>query len=377
MLSIALLAQSDAVRTSLGQLLSGVPQELSWFIGVMIFGFLASVGYSVYGLGKLRQAVESQVAALGAAGEITDDVKRQGQTAEALDRWRQAAENLTPDNEEITRSIEQSLVQIRDINGATRYRFQGAISTLWNRETVARHYLNLEYVEAVPNLLTALGLIGTFLAIALGLGGLRETPGGAIDGVTKLIENLGGKFIASIIALLLALVFQLLDLLYLQPQIKNAIARLRTKVVEVFPEQTDTQQFADLLELTHRQEKAIANISSDVVTSFGQLFSSDLLPSFATALAGSVQSEIGPTMREVATGIRSLDEGIKRLESGKQESIGAELRGLTASIERSLIRVRPILAKQPDDPGDVFIAGLAHDEAHVQAPLTPCSPRPR
>ena len=91
-----------------------------------------------------------------------------------------------------------------------------------------------------------------------------------------------------------------------------------------------------MLETTQRQEQAIANISSDVVQSFGQLFSADLLPKLASSLAGSVQTEMGPVLQEVAAGIRALEEGIKRLESGKQESIGAELRKLTESLEQSL-----------------------------------------
>jgi hypothetical protein len=91
-----------------------------------------------------------------------------------------------------------------------------------------------------------------------------------------------------------------------------------------------------LLESSRRQEKSLANISSDVVDKFSDVFSSDLMPQLGLALATSVQSELGPALTNVANGLQALNEGILRLESGKQESLGEEFRNLTKSLEVSL-----------------------------------------
>jgi uncharacterized membrane protein len=65
---------------------------------------------------------------------------------------------------------------------------------------------------AVPGILTGLGLTGTFLAILLALYGVHYDQHNAVEpvsGMEGLINGLSGKFLSSIIALLLSIVFTL------------------------------------------------------------------------------------------------------------------------------------------------------------------------
>ena len=60
-------------------------------------------------------------------------------------------------------------------------------------------------------MLTSLGLLGTFVALLLGLHGLQPSAEGVYN-LSGLISNLSGKFVTSIIALGLSVLFVLAEL---------------------------------------------------------------------------------------------------------------------------------------------------------------------
>lgn len=327
----------------ISQYLLTIPTWLLGLAGLIVVIAVGLVAYTFFAASRLDQTSKRLADALGKIGPLTDDVRLHGRPLAAVDQWRASLAKLSEVERSIGEDIERQLVAVLDDDGATRYRLRDGEGPVWTTTSLGGRFLNLPLIDAVPGMLTAIGLIGTFTAIAFGLGGLRQLDSGVIEGVSGLLGGLGGKFITSIAALASALIFQGWDLLFLQRRISRAVQRLTDAVSRAFPKQTAAQQMADLLQSARKQERALANISSDVVGAFGELFTSNLLPDLSTMLAKSVEAEIGPVMTEVSArikaldeGIKALDEGINRLESGKQESIGAELRELTGNLERSI-----------------------------------------
>ncbi len=99
--------------------------------------------------------------------------------------------------------------------------------------------LNLAFYHQFPSLITGVGLLFTFLAILIGLSKLHA-DGSHIVGIQGLINGLAGKFLTSIVGLLCANVFVLLE--------KSALHRLATTqqqfvtmVDELFPRKTMEQ----------------------------------------------------------------------------------------------------------------------------------------
>lgn len=99
--------------------------------------------------------------------------------------------------------------------------------------------LNLAFYHQFPSLITGGGLLFTFLAILIGLSKLHA-DGSHIVGIQGLINGLAGKFLTSIVGLLCANVFVLLE--------KSALHRLATTqqqfvtmVDELFPRKTMEQ----------------------------------------------------------------------------------------------------------------------------------------
>ncbi len=99
--------------------------------------------------------------------------------------------------------------------------------------------LNLAFYHQFPSLITGGGLLLTFLAILIGLSKLHA-DGSHIVGIQGLINGLAGKFLTSIVGLLCANLFVLLE--------KSAMHRLATTqqqfvtmVDELFPRKTMEQ----------------------------------------------------------------------------------------------------------------------------------------
>jgi hypothetical protein len=306
-----------------------------WLAGILAVAII----FGCYGWWKawqLRKVVRGAATALAAMPPITDDGRRFGRPLGDIDIWRKAYRDQTGEARRIADEVERGVVALTDAEGERRFKLQEDHETIWDRSGFVERFVNLDLLASVPGVLTALGLIGTFIAIALGLLVLSPGEGGVINGVNGLLEGLGGKFTSSIGALGLALVFQLLDTTLFRRSFAISHTLLVDAVHSAFPRLSPTQQVSDLLESQRRQEAALANISSDVVTHFGEMFASSLLPDLSRALGQSVQSEMGPVLKSVATGITNLEEAIKNLERGKQESIGEELRVLTRNLEDSL-----------------------------------------
>ena len=304
------------------------------FTGV-VFAWL--FGSSLWSRRALRRSTDQALATFRALGTSNDEVRRDGRSLATVDSWRATVSKLNGPARQWADLIDRRLVMLTDATGERRFKLRDAEGELISEEAFSGTSVNLRLIDAAPSLLTALGLLGTFIALAVALGELRPDPKTEmVLGVANLVHGLSGKFISSIAGLGLALVFQWLDAILLRPMFRRQHVRFLAGVDQAFPTLSPAQQLSTLLDIGRKQERALANISSDVVDKFADVFDSGLLPRLSAALATSVQSELGPSLGRVADGLAMLDEGIRRLESGKTESLGEELRRLTASLELSL-----------------------------------------
>ena len=306
-----------------------------WLGGILVVAVLFGC-YGWFKVWRVRSVVRKTGAVLSAMPVNSAEGRRLGRPLSDIDLWRAAYEEQDSAPRRIAEEIERGLVAVTDHTGTRRFKLQEDHEEVWARDHFVERFVNLDLLSAVPGMLTALGLIGTFVAIAIGLLQLSTGEGGVIIGVNGLLEGLGGKFTSSIGALTLALLFQFIDTTLFQRSFGKSHLQLINAVHNAFPRLSPTQQLTELLESQRRQEAALANISADVVNRFNDVFTTSLLPDLSRALGQSVQVEMGPVLADVATGIASLEGAIQRLENGKQESIGEELRILTRNLEDSL-----------------------------------------
>jgi len=138
--------------------------------------------------------------------------------------------------------------------------------------------LDLGYVAQIPSLLTGFGLLMTFVAICLGLSRLHA-DGTTISGVQGLVNGLAGKFLTSIVALVCANVFVLLE----RPAVGRLLARHREFVAlldESFPRRTPE----DLLDALARQNALRPTAGAPVGVDDDNATSPDVLNRLAASI---------------------------------------------------------------------------------------------
>ena len=236
---------------------------------------------------------------------------------------------------------------------------------------VGKHFHSAMF-SAFPGLLTGAGLTLTFVAILYALHGVHYDKSNAVEpisGIDVLINGLSGKFLSSIVALLLSIVFTLCE--------KSAVRRLRSRyemllaaVGEAIPYLPPSRILLDIRRYAHDQTVSVSHISSDVVDRLVGAFNIAVVPTLADGMSSGVaeklQNEFRPTMQKMNGTLEDLKSAIVGLESQKQESVTGELRTLLTSLESSLVSA---LSKMGDDFHQALTGAASREFGNVQGTL--------
>jgi hypothetical protein len=115
---------------------------------------------------------------------------------------------------------------------------------VFTQEALIARHVNVAFYRQFPSLVTGLGLLLTFLALFIGLGKLHA-DGSEIVGIQGLINGLAGKFLTSIVGLIVANVFIFLE----KPrvaQLMNAHHAFLDLIDQLFPRKTMEQLLEQL-----------------------------------------------------------------------------------------------------------------------------------
>ncbi len=220
-------------------------------------------------------------------------------------------------------------------------------------DMVVGRYYHSSFHSAVPSILTGLGLLATFIAILKALMGVHvDVKQGTetVIGIKSLIEGLSGKFLSSIVGLLLSVIFTIAERKLCERRLSIAYENFMGMLENLFPPMSLSRIQLDALEFNARQTVSLSNISAEVVNRFVGAFRDELTPAFTSGIsqemARELQTEFRPTMLNMSETLNSLRGAIERLESQKQESITGELRGLIQSLELSIAQALREMGEQ-------------------------------
>lgn len=307
---------------------------------VLLIAFVIVLGCMLWQWTRVRARLVQAASAFEKLKMSKGDDRRLGRSVEAFERVRAVAERLGERHAEWWRQVEDAIEMYESPDGARGQFLTRSARELVSHDETTRGYAG-SFFKAVPGILTSLGLLGTFVALLLGLNGLSmDASSGAVTGLNNLIENLSGKFATSIVALGLSVVFLLFEILVCQPRIRAARQRLVRALDLALPRLTSERVILDIQRETVKQSRSLANISSDVVGKFSEVFKADLAPVFAvgisTSMANQLQAEMGPMLTDLRETMSNLTTTVGRLEQNKQDSVVGEFGALTAALERSI-----------------------------------------
>jgi len=182
--------------------------------------------------------------------------------------------------------------------------------------------------QAVPGLLTALGLLGTFIALLIGLAHLEYTEK-AVTGLKELINALSGKFLTSVLALAASVLFIIIERFICEASLEKLYVKICRHFDHAFPRIRPERILADIQLTSSQQAASLANISSDLVGQFTGAFKTQVVPSLADGLAQQLTAQLLPA-------VQKMEGALERLESQKQDSVVGEIRNLVTTLETSI-----------------------------------------
>ncbi len=172
------------------------------------------------------------------------------------------------------------------------------------QEVLMGSRINLSWYQQIPSLVTGLGLLLTFLALFIGLGKLHA-EGNEILGIQGLINGLSGKFLTSIVGLMTAYLFTLIE--------KSTVARLMRSyktflvlVDQLFPRKT-MEQILEQLSSFDKQQQAHHVMSGETFPSTG---------------GGWGMRELTGPLANLTSSIQTLTQLQERLHSETRRTLG-------------------------------------------------------
>jgi hypothetical protein len=175
-----------------------------------------------------RRAILDAARAIAVVGDATIAERRHGRSDAAVGRLRDSVNRLPAGVADVWRTVDESIERYESPDGETGHFLTRGVDELLPADGVIERWYNASEFAAVPGVLTSLGLLGTFIALLLGLNGLRvDGNGGTVHGIDVLIGNLSGKFLSSIVALGLSVAFLGLEMIICQRGLRADLACLR------------------------------------------------------------------------------------------------------------------------------------------------------
>jgi hypothetical protein len=156
------------------------------------------------------------------------------------------------------RTLDQSMECYTSASGDEGWFITRPISECLPEENVVDSFYNATFHQSVPGILTALGLLATFVAILLALAGVTynvNDPIRPVSGIDQLINGLSGKFVSSIIALILSVIFTFCEKKLCDRQLRNGYEALIKRCQDVFPFLTQSRILLDIQRIALSQNR--------------------------------------------------------------------------------------------------------------------------
>lgn len=203
-------------------------------------------------------------------------------------------------------------------------------SVYFNQKNILWHKVNMRYYNALPNMLTGLGIVGTFIGLAVGIyiaapGLNSESINDAKNALNHLLSGASLAFITSIVGLLSSLFFSFFEKRKIH-RFNNLCQRLVSEIdarVEYF----SAERLASKgLSESKKQSLALETFANDLAVSLGQVLEQQISRPMIAAI-----NELKEEQKS------ANDETLEKLISEFSQSItgaaGEEMKALASTMD--------------------------------------------
>jgi ABC-type transporter Mla subunit MlaD len=305
-------------------------------------------------------------------GEAPVAQKRNGLSLAALEKIRSKCEKLEKVPGGWWKAIDSHTEQYTSPEDVEGWFLTEKPRAILSYEIVIGNNFHSAIFSSFPGLLTGAGLTLTFIAILKALAGVTYDKANTVDpitGIDTLINGLSGKFLSSIVALVLSILFTLYEKKAARG-LRNRYEQMVASVSQAIPYLSQSRVLLDIQRFAAKQTVSVSHISSEVVDRLIGTFNTAVVPGlaegFSSGVARKMESEFRPTMQQMSETLGGLKSAIVNLESQKQESVTGEIRTLLTSLEKSLVEA---LSKMGSDFHSALTGAANQEFGNVQGTL--------
>jgi hypothetical protein len=299
-------------------------RDLAYSIVALWVFFVVKMMWQAYRVQKANKAI---LKILLSVPEATGEERADGMPLERIGALRSAMQESNDHARRWWDMVEGALLPYIAHDGSERWFISDSARELFDQEALFEDYAEGTH-QAVPGLLTALGLLGTFFALLIGLADLRYTDK-AVLGLADLINALSGKFFTSVLALGSSVLFVLAERFFLAASFERLYSKLCGRFDKVFPRLRQERVLVDIRAEAVKQAVSLSNISSDLTGQLIGAFQTQIVPSLAGDLAEQLTLKLVPA-------IEKMESALERLESQKQDSVVGEIKLLVTTLETAI-----------------------------------------
>lgn len=241
-------------------LLNGEGGSNQWISTIFVLIVLISlIGFSIWAFYAFKQSCKKISAIKGAL---------KGLSAETLHEKRRdilnSIKQVDEESGQIWREFDESLVTS---DQAPYLRNTLDAEHFFSTHTLSRGLTENRLIAAVPGFLTAVGVIGTFLGLTLGLSGLNI--GGEAEtakltaGIQTMISGASVAFITSVWGVATSLIFNVFEKL-LERNIRGKIHELQNQIDYIYPRITAEQSLVQMVEYNKNTDEAIQVLAEKI-----------------------------------------------------------------------------------------------------------------
>ena len=302
-----------------------VPAVVMWIIialSLLFIGTVFSLTYKSYRYGRVLKAINRTLSSESRHDSADLDqatLEKVGQTLQGSrlfsHGWREFHETIVTDHSS---------------TGETKFYNTRQAEEFFPEEQIVDASVSPSFFGAIPGILTSLGLLGTFVAILFGLSVVHVPSGvdaGKIEGIDTFVNALSGKFLSSVIALALAILFTIFQNLTLN-RAHNLYRGFCQGFDAVFPRRTAEEVLMQMNDSIEQQATAFQHFNTDLAANF----------------KAGVTEGLGPVLERIVEGLQSItgerDTNIETLlerlttefRSSMSQSAGAEFDQISSTM---------------------------------------------
>jgi hypothetical protein len=264
--------------------------------------------------------IRSMKSLIGQFPPLTPETRHAGLQLETIEAVRSSATGKRRTVRRLWNEVELALELYRGSGETEGWFAVRPVNELFSEDVAVDTGYHSSFHQTVPSILTALGLMTTFIAILLALQGVNvQLRGGAeiVEGIGGLINGLAGKFLSSIIALFLAVTFTLFEKAT-ERKLRSAYDSLIRTAAGSIPVLSPFRVQLDMHELAARRTEMLDRFYSEMAERVVSAARGEIVPAvcgvMANELTDAVEARLAGALHEIRDRAAELERVTASLE---------------------------------------------------------------